>query len=309
MGDNQTGGPLNTTGDTPTKKKSKLRLLFKAAFALVIVLAVGSAVVFYLARSEPGYWKEHQKLLSETTPQQLEQLAEQVEGQLDALAALGLNKSLEDMAPESQTAEESLDALASSDEDATDHAHAARPKTKPEDVHINVDKIVSLNNKQLAAFVQTRLDDWMAERGYVKPEEIKDPMVRVSDGDLVMAFLIQTDIISQVVSGRFDLVIRADGYAELTMERFLVGNLPVPANAISEHLQNSTGDKRAAEAGQWLSKLQYLEFKPVIKLDHRRRARVQDYQLMDNGLELTVRVQDHKTYKAMNTALAGVATD
>ena len=309
MGTDQTDGPNNEAVKKTHPKRSKLRTAFKAVFTLTAVLAVGTAVVFYLARSEPAYWKEHQKLLRDSTPQQIEQLAKEVNDQLLALSALGLDE----LDREAQAVADSLNALTDPDAALAIEAGAdgdlPNSNIKPEDVHINVDKMITLNNEQLAAVVQTRMDQWMGERGYVKPDEINDPMIAVSGGGLVMAFQLEAGGITQVISGRFDLAIRKDGMAELTMDRFLVGSLPVPANAIAEHLRNLTGDDRAVKAGEWLSKLQYMQFKPVIKLEHRRRARVQDYKLLEKGLELTVRVQDHKTYKAMNTAMAGVTTD
>ena len=296
MDNNQADTPTNEDVKSSKGKRSKLRLFFKAVFALAAVMVVGAAVVFYLVRSEPTYWKEHQQLLNETTPEQIEQLDKQVQDQMQKLATLGIDRA----DAQAQAVADSLNVLT---------GHDDKSKIKLEDVHINEDQTITLNNEQLAAVVQTRMDDWLAERGYVKPAEINDPMIAVSDGDLVMAFQLDAGPVAQVISGRFDLKIRKDGMAELTMDQFLVGNLPVPASAIGEHLRNSTGDDRAIKAGEWLSKLQYMEFKPVIELDHRRRARVQDYKLLEKGLELTVRVQDHKTYKAMNTALAGVATD
>ena len=305
MGNHQTDGPDQEAADKQPKKRSPLRFLFKAAFTVVAVLIVGSAVVFYLAQSEPTYWKEHQKMLRETTPEQFEQLAEEVNDQLDALATLGL----EEIDQEIYAHSESRDAMTGIDADDSPTDEAITPKVKPEDVHINKEKTILLNNNQLAATVQTRMDQWMGERGYVKPDEINDPMIAVSGGNLVMAFELEAGGVSQVISGRFDLKIREDGIAELTMDSFQVGNLPVPADAIGEHLRNSTGDDRAVKAGEWLEKLQYMEFKPVIELENRRRARVQSYKLLEKGLELTVRVQDHKTYKAMNSALAGVPTN
>ena len=54
--------------------------------------------------------------------------------------------------------------------------------------------------------------------------------------------------------------------------------------------------------------LEKLTFKPVMKMAHRRRARIETYATTENGIELTVRIQDHKTYRSANqaTALAAV---
>ncbi len=301
MDNNQTDGVTDDPKTGKTTNRRWLRFALRAVLVLLLLVAAGSAIIIYLARSEPTYWKEHQVFLRESTPEQLEQLAEQVDLQLQSLANLGLDP----IDREADAAMQSLNALAGSDRPDDNQA-----KVKPEDVHINIDQVFTLTNDQLAAVVQTRLEDWMSDRGYDKPTEITDPLVAVDDGSLVMAFQLQLGSFAQIVSGRFDLQIHNDGMAELSMKRFLVGTLPVPANAVGKHLrQMSGGNSRATEVGEWLEKLQHLEFKPVIELDHRRRARVQDYKLLDHGLELTVRVQDHKTYKLMNQALAGVAAN
>lgn len=150
----------------------------------------------------------------------------------------------------------------------------------------------------------------MLDRGYVKPKEIEDPMIVVEDDNLVMAFKLKAGKFDAIISGKFNLRILDNGMAELKLKRFLVGKLPVPADSLGEHLRRqSGGDLRAEKVGEWLGKLQHMEVKPVIELEHRRRARVMDYKILKQGLELTVRIQDHKTYKAMNGALADVPVD
>ena len=268
--------------------KNKLTLVgrIKLALLLVMLLAVGTAaVIFYLARSEPAYYTEYQQFIESTSPEQLQQLAEQVDWKLQALADLAIKQAKHDAA------------VTDDDKDP-----------RPEDVKINQDQTLTLSNEQLAAVVQTHMDDWMKSRGFDMPDEVIDPMVAVDNGQLVMAFRLESGAISLVVSGRFSLDIQDDGYAILTLDRFLVGQLPVPARSLSEHLYDLTGDRRLEQAGEWLSKLEYMEIKPVLELDHRRRARVMDYLVHEDELVLTLRIQDHKTYKAMNAALAGVPT-
>ncbi len=290
MDNNQNQNGPGNPSDTRSPKRRSIKTFFKIVVTLVLFFAVATAIVVFLARSEPAYWQENQTFLRGSSPKQIEQLAEQVDVQLQALANLGFGG-----------AQDQADV-------PTDIDGAA--KAKLEDIHINTDQTITLTNDQIAAVVQTRVDQWMSDRGYVKPTEITDPMVAVDSGKLVMAFKLQLGGISQVISGKFDLTIRNDGMAELSMSSFLVGKLPVPAKAIGEHLRNqSGGDQRAVQVGQWLEKLQHMEFRPVIELEHRRRARVQDYKILKDSLELTVRIQDHKTYKAMNRALAGVTVD
>jgi len=268
---------------------------------LVAVLAIGCAAgaLFYLAKSEPAYYQSQQAFIDSTPPEQLEALAEEVEAGFEALANLNIQ--------EAGGPGTSLDPGPALNQDDAPPAEATA--LKPEDVRIDTEKTVTLDNDQLAAVVHQRTDQWIKDRGYLMPDEIMDPVVAVDDGRLMMAFRLQSGPFSAVVSGQFTMDILDDGMAELMLERFYVGKLPVPAERLSEHLYDLTGDRRMEEAGRWLSKLSYMQIKPVLEVENRRRVRVTDYKVHDDELELTVRIQDHKTYKAMNAAIAGVAID
>lgn len=297
--------PSNETNQSaPAKKPSKCFKLIKRAVLLVLLaVLLTTGVIIYLVKSEPAYWKQHEKFLAETSPQQMEELAEQVEDKLNKLANLGI-----DVGDPTAQALQELTA-----EDAKPDAVAGETteyKIKPEDVHINSEQTITLNNEQLAAVVQLRMDEWMLERGYIKPKEINDPMIAVDDDNLVMAFNFKIGKFDTVISGKFNLEILDNGMAMLSLKRFLVGKLPVPADSLGEHLRKQTGgDPRAEKVGEWLGKLKEMEVKPVIELEHRRRARVMAYKILKDSLEMTVRIQDHKTYKEMNNALAGVPVD
>ena len=279
------------------------KLIKRVVLLTLLAVVITAGVVVYLIKSEPAYWKQHEKFLAETTPQQMEALAEQVEEKLHKLANLGID--------ENDPATQTLRELTGQGRNATDDiVETTEYKIKPEDIHINSDQTITLDNEQLAAVVQLRLDEWMLERGYVKPDEIEDPMIAVEDDNLVMAFKLKAGKFNAIISGKFNLTILDNGMAVLTLRRFLVGKLPVPADSLGEHLRRqSGGDPRAEKVGDWLGKLQELEVKPVIELEHRRRARVMAYKIVKDRLEMTVRIQDHKTYKEMNGALAGVPVD
>lgn len=301
---------VETGKPTPARKqrtRGGLRKLITRVVVLTLLAVLLTAgVVIYLAKSEPGYWKQHEKFLAETTPQEMEKLAGQVEDKLKMLANLGIDQN----DPATQTLRELTGQGTGNQTTADGVVETTEFKIKPEDVHINTEQTITLDNEQLAAVVQLRMDEWMLERGYVKPKEIEDPMMAVDDGNLVMAFKFKAGKFNAIISGKFDLTILENGMAVLTLKRFLVGKLPVPADSLGEHLRRqSGGDPRAEKVGEWLGKLQELEVKPVIELEHRRRARVMAYKTLKDGLEMTVRIQDHKTYKEMNDALAGVPVD
>ena len=292
----------------PSGKGRLFRIIKRTVLISLVAVALVAGTTFFLVRSEPAHWKQHQQFLAETSPKQIEVLAGQVEDQLKELANLGIEEAQGNQ--ESVTSwVQSLTRPGDTPADGEASPQPVQTRIKPEDVRINAEQTITLNNEQLAAVMQTRMDEWIQERGYSKPEEILDPMVAIQKGQFVMAFQLQSGPFSAVISGKFTLNIMDNGMAELTLNRFLVGKLPVPADALGEHLRKSSGgDERAAQVGEWLGKLQYLQVKPVLELEHRRRARVMDYKIHSDGLELQVRIQDHKTYKSMNNALADVPT-
>lgn len=269
-----------------SKKRPLSRLVKRGLLVVCLLVIVAGAAIFYLAKSPPRYYAEYQRFLKTTSPERVQRLSSDVDERLEALADLGVEQAKENAAREGSEIDD----------------------VRPEDVHINANKTLTLTNEQLAAMVQTHLDDWMKSRGYNMPQEVVEPMVAVDEGQLVMAFTLQSGPTSFVVSGQFSLQFMNNGYATLHLDRFLVGKLPVPAQSLSHHLYNATGDPRLEQVGEWLSKLQDLELKPVLELENRRRARVMNYHIRDDELELTLRIQDYKTYKATNAALASVPT-
>ena len=93
------------------------------------------------------------------------------------------------------------------------------------------------------------------------------------------------------------------------MDRFQAGKLPVPIRSIGQQLSSKSGRGKdlATQVGRWLSKLERIEIKPVIELEHGRWARVLAYQVHDGGVDLKLRIQDRRTYRAANVAQAAEA--
>ena len=219
----------NEHGKPTTKPRSfrRRRLIEREALVTLLAVIATVSVVIYLVRSEPAYWKEHQQFLRENSPEQIEALAGQVEDKLRGLANLGLEGGpglIQTMSQPPGSPADTQDQTATGGDTPT--ADAKQPKIKPEDVHINTEQTLKLNNEQLAAVVQTRTEEWMKDRGYVMPNEIKDPMITIEDGKLVMAFRFVSARFTAVISGKFNLNILDNGMAELRLNRFYIGKLP-----------------------------------------------------------------------------------
>jgi len=283
------------TPDQPNQPKRGKRWLKVLILTFVVIPTIALAVVFYLLRSQPVYWEQHQQFLARTTPDQMQSLSENV---LDKLNNLAITNHQDPKQPHTD-----INSLVDSTQ-----TQRTDQNVKPSDIKIDDTHQLFLNHDELAATFTTQFDQWIQWQGYNKPEEISDPMIALKEGGLYMAFELQLPGFSQVLSAKFDLQISNAGFADLTLDHFLAGRLPIPANGITQYItdQAPTHGDRAAKLGHWLSKLEHFQFKPVIKIEHRRRATVLAYNIAQDGINLTLRIQDHQTYRESKSALASV---
>lgn len=290
------------------ERKPRRRWLRKTILTVMLVLVAALGVVFALLRSEPTHWKEHQAFLEQTSPDEMKRLAEGVEQELAILAeSIDLGRSV---FPDSRRSPASRQGDAKDSPNST-QINATPSEGKPlSEVRIDASRTLRLTEPQLKALVLERFDEWMSQRGYVKPDEVTEPMVGLKGGGFVLAFRLATPHFTQILSAQFDVAIQADGMALMKMDQFQAGRLPIPAHSIGEWIRSKApGDQRLAKIGDWLGKLEDFEFKPVFELENRRRARVESFAVHGRTVELTVRVQDHRTYRQANEAFAVVPTN
>ncbi|MEM6552163.1 MAG: hypothetical protein AAF750_08550 [Planctomycetota bacterium] len=174
-------------------------------------------------------------------------------------------------------------------------------------VRIDAVRELSLDNAELAALVARHLDEWMRQRGYVRPTGLKRPIVAVYLGQLHLAFTLQTERYTQTFSGQMALRLIDTGMAELSVSRLRAGELPLPVGGVSGYL-DGRGGERARRIGEWLETLERVEFRPVLKLEHGVRARLVEFDLREDGIDLRLRLQDRQTYRRDNYQLAAGAT-
>ena len=53
-----------------------------------------------------------------------------------------------------------------------------------------------------------------------------------------------------------------------------------------------------------MEELQYVEVNPVMGIKNWQRARIENVKVVNDGIELTFRVQDYQTYQEANQLLA-----
>ena len=147
------------------------------------------------------------------------------------------------------------------------------------------------------SWLAEKIHEWMSYRDYVMPENIADPMIAVTDEQLLLSFAINTSAFSQVFTAGFDIDFREDGNASLKLRNVKAGSLPLPVDGIGNYIRSQAPDSGAArKAANWLDKLDGVEFKPSMKLGKKHKAQVTDYAVVEGGIAMTVRVEKRPTY-------------
>ncbi len=287
-----------TTEDSPTQpiRKRKWTILRRLVLiALLVAVSVVGGMVFLL-RSQTPQWKEHQQFLSTHSSAQIEQMAAGAEKTIEQ----AISGDVEALLAQSSSASTSSGAKQSAATGGSDDAAREEKPIDPTMIRIDEVRKLSLTRDELAALVTARYERWLDSRGYVKPEELTEPMIQPDGDQLVTAFKFVSHGFSQVFTGRFDLAFSDDGYATLKLDSLLAGRMPIPAAEVGDYLQKNAGNSAQA-AGEWLSKMEKLRFKPVLDdLPYRRRARVLGFKSDGERVELTLRVQDFRTYAETN---------
>lgn len=252
----------------------------------VVLLALG--LTFYLVRRPPAVWTEAQEILAQTTPQERAEKADQVIERLSEMV-------------------DQNDARVSSGGN-TPQGHAetfALSNQTVDDTHE-----LQLSNEELVALASEMFSDWTAQRGYSVPKHITRPVVLADNGRLAIAFEITTHSWRQVYSGYVELTFRPDGMALGRVVDLTAGSLPVSVVSVGETLRKQLPKSESALAdqiGDWIAQLEAFEFRPVLEMEHRRRARITSMAVGKEHVTLQMRVQDHVTYKQHNALLGAGA--
>lgn len=244
------------------------------------VVLVGAGVTIYLLQRPPAVWTQAQELLDKSTPAEREQAVSAVMDRLSKMVGESTVRSGDGQG-----------FFADSDASGrlVDHTYE-----------------LELNNEELVAMVSAFFADWMAQRGYEVPDAIGTPVVMVDEDRLAFAIRVTTPSWQQVFSGYADLTFTPDGMAHGRVDELRAGSLPVSVTAVADMVRKQLPQSEAVLAdkiGGWLAELEDFEFRPVLELKDRRRARVVAMGFRGEGVVLTMRVQDHVTYKRHNALM------
>ena len=250
-----------------------------AGSLLFVLVAAGLTV--YLLQRPPNVWNRAQQLIEQTTPEEREQIAEAVMQRLSEQVEAELADEPTEINPEL----------------------LGQVPAEQADRYVDRTFELRLTNRELFAMVDETFGQWTVQRGYEVPNAFTQPVVMAQEGKLVIAFAVTTSSWRQVFSGELDLSFSNDGMAHGTVNELTAGSLPVSVVAVGEMLREQLPDSEADTAdrlGDWLTELEGFEFRPVLELEHRRRARVTGMTIDDDAVTLRMRVQDHVTYRRHN---------
>lgn len=245
-------------------QKNTRRWVRRIACSALALAVVTAGVGVYLLRRPPAVWRETQALIAQSSP---EQQARTSQGVIDRI--------------EQQ--------IAGAGHDIIDETFELR-----------------LTNEELVAVVGETFETWALQRGYEVPTHITAPLIVARDGELAIAFQVSTSSWQQVFSGYVDLRFDRDGMALGRVDELTAGSLPISVAAVGQMLKDQlpASEEHLAETiGHWLAELEGFRFRPVLELKQRRRARVVSLVVGDGSVNVTMRVQDHLTYKQHNALM------
>ncbi|MFK7790486.1 MAG: hypothetical protein AB8C95_13455 [Phycisphaeraceae bacterium] len=249
-----------------------------------LAIVLGAGLTFYLLQRPPAVWSDSQALLEEISPAERTALAEGVMQRLTTAADRLL-----------------------ADQDAL-FGVSSNPDFSQQLTDAPVDETfeLELSNKELLSVASEWAEKWVEQRGYEPPDQMNGLVVMIKDGELNLAFELVVGSWRQIFSGKATLRFDSDGMAHGSVSNFTAGSLPLPIASVGDWVakQLPAGQtERAAQIGDWVAELEDFEFRPVLELEHRRRARVIAMQVREDSLVMTMRLQDHRTYKAHNVLL------
>ncbi len=260
----------------------------RVGLGLLLLVVTGVGTLLVLSRQAPAFYQEWQA----QTPEQQQQAEQSLHDKLLALAASLDTKS--------------ADIRFTLRGSGEDEASSRLQESVPVDFLYTLD----LTNAEIMVLVRDHLEVWLKQRRIDKPQGLLKPVVAVVEGQPMMAFTYKSGSFKQVFSGQFTIHLTPDGMAGVELIDLRAGKVPVPIQSITQTLIRRTPeDERGAarRVGRSLEALRDYRFRPVFELAYRRRARIVRYQTLEDGVRLSLRVQDHQRYKALNDALAAVA--
>lgn len=159
------------------------------------------------------------------------------------------------------------------------------------DPHAPPRRTVRLTLDEINAWLSEQLPAWAANRGAAIPPGVQDITALVDEGRLILAFLYDTDEMTQVITAVFVIdpppAGAADAPPRMRLRRVLAGELPIPAWALPRHAAKTSRSPQA-ELRSWTAGL--VEGIPLgpWPIDARRELRIDRVDLHPDYIDLHV---------------------
>ena len=145
-----------------------------------------------------------------------------------------------------------------------------------------LERTITLHLDDINAWLDQRLERWLANQGLSLPPEVGDVMVTSQGGNLVLAFYVQTERIEQVFSMFFDLSVNDADQAQLKLKAIRGGRLRVPGDMVLDLVNQ-------AAPGEALDVLMGREtIEPILQIDNSRQLRIRAIDVFDDRIEMRV---------------------
>lgn len=254
--------------------------------ALGLLAVLGGGWCYWLWRSEPVYWQQHAQYIENTTPEARMATAQAVEQRLlDEISYTPAGDGADSGGNAGGTAK--AERVASGVvERVADTADG-----KGDDVDPDAPREVFLSIREINAWVDQRLDQWVKHQGSKMPGFIQKPMLTVEDDHLVIAFRFVHPPIDQIISVLSDVEIEPDkGQAVMRVRGVRGGRLRIPGvKAVTSAVQDKAGEGDFKDiAAKVTEAFDGRSFDPLLDLNN-RKIRLVGFELQPEGVKLIIR--------------------
>ncbi|HEX7008745.1 MAG TPA: hypothetical protein VF184_02110 [Phycisphaeraceae bacterium] len=253
---------------------------------LLIAAIVGGGAAFYLWRSEPSYWQAHQQFRSRTTPQERQNMADQLVNRI----ARTISDPEEALEPW-QLADAGREGSSPAPPAVAVQADGATPVNHVDSPLAPRHRRLTATFDEINAWLDERSAAYLAHQGKSLPASVSGLMLTAQGQNLVLAFQLDTDEIQQVVSVVFEPRLLPDGRMQVQIASIRGGRLPMPTDKLLEQIQQELGDDSSAEADLLAKILEGQPFEPVWPVDGSRQGRLTGLAISPEGVDLRFRVE------------------
>ena len=232
---------------------------------LIVAVIVVPLDIYRRLKTTPEHWNHYQKLLEQTTPQERQQIADNVEARF--LAALSIRTA------------------------------GDQPIGDGDGLGL---RTFSLSTDEANCWLESKMPQWWANQqaqGDLPPllREITQPNIAVDDGQLVFSFRYTSPRLNQVVSLYCDLAVPKEGELQLQVRRVVGGTMPVPAQTILSRFTDADDPHGSQVAQQLQSALDGKTYAAKQIMPGNRIGRIKDLNLRPDGLDVTINIvpRDH----------------